>query len=266
MVVWPPTGWTHILKCIVSFDVVRVSSRLSFQIRTWRTNSPGLRGKCRLVSIYYICGGFQSMKRKLITVKETLNSSVASCYLAENSLWLAKVCYWLLGSLRFNRTRSFSSACASRRILHLQCTASLSPVVKVSHTNLSRKEKASWLITVFHPCCMSWLLWEGKMFFAKPGDWENLRYSVQPTAMRDSIGRRSTNAVQMVLAGVVSFFFPTSKKMSCLFLTVPVDQINWRGTSSSFNAILVNLKRLNNSPFLWFSVETICKDLQVWES
>lgn len=32
------------------------------------------------------------MKRKLITVKETLNSSGSSCYLTEIPLWLAKVC------------------------------------------------------------------------------------------------------------------------------------------------------------------------------
>lgn len=106
----------------------------------------------------------------------------------------------------FNRTCSYSSACASRRILHLLCTAFLSTVVKLSHTNLSRKKKHhDLLLSSTH---VAWVgsCGRGKCFFAKPGDWESLHYSGQPTAVCDSIGRQSTNAVQMVLAGFVPLF------------------------------------------------------------
>lgn len=245
--VWPPTGHTHTHKYLNIYLVLmwlrleqHHCSRLPFLRHTWRTSSPRLWGKCRLVSIYYICSGFQWMKRKLLTVKETLNSSGSSCYLTEIPLWLAKVCppgftHIKQDPLVFQCMCLQENSSPAVHSISLPCSESL------PHKSV-KKGKSIMTYYCLPPMLHELALVGGEnVFFPKPGDWENLHYSGQPTAMRDSIGRQSTSAVEMVLAGFESFSFFPSNKMSCIFSTV--DEISGRGTGC-LNAILQCLMHL----------------------
>lgn len=167
----------------------------------------------RLVSMYYVCGGFQSMDGKLVTVKETLNSSAASCYLTDffmtrSSLLLAPGFAQILQDpLIFQCICLQEISSPAVHSIALLCSETL------PHKSV-KKGKSIMTYYCLPPMLHELALVGVEMFFAKPRDWENPQCSGQPTAMRDSVGRQSTNTVQMELASFLPLF---PHKMSCIF-------------------------------------------------